>query len=591
VNSAGNWHEPSNWSGGAVPALDESADLSTAPAGANIVVDQSEQVVNLTIGNNVTVTVSDIWTASGHTTFTSGTVILRDGEFDIGADNQGVISAGATITGYGLLANPFAGSGVVEAAGGNLLISDPIETSGIQFKIGTTGTMELYSPVSRGTSFAFEGRGGTLLLDRPTNFHGTVYGLIASGDWSLPVNSIDISGIDGVSGSLVGNSIVLDHALGTIALDPDTHYGANTTAAFTSDLNGGTNVFLYDSSVCFAEGTRILTERGELPVEALTGDDIVITADQGAQPIRWIGHRHLNLTTHPRPETVAPVRIRRAAFAENQPHRDLIVSPEHCLFVDGKLIPAKLLINGMTIVQERATHAVSYYHVELDRHAVLLAEGLPAESYLDTGNRAFFSNAGLALILHPEFHVNAGLNCWEQDACAPLAVAEAAVRPVWEGLATRAQAMGFVPPEILTTDEADLRLEAGGRTFRPVSSHANRFVFVLPEGVTTARIASRADTPAESTPWLNDWRRLGVAVSRIVVRGNTDYIDMPVDHPALAAGWHGVETEARSMWRWTDGNAALPIEAIQGPVIVELHVRQPGTYVVAKIEAGQRLAA
>ncbi|MDR3535281.1 MAG: Hint domain-containing protein, partial [Acetobacteraceae bacterium] len=341
----------------------------------------------------------------------------------------------------------------------------------------------------------------------------------------------------------------------------------------------------------FAEGTRILTNRGEVAVEALAEGDMVVTADQGTRPINWIGHRHLDLTAHPRPEFAAPVRISRGAFAENQPQRDLVVSPDHCLFVDGKLVPAKLLINGMTIVQDRDAKAVTYYHVELDRHAVLFAEGLPAESYLDTGNRAFFSNAGLALMLHPEFHVNAGLNCWEQDACAPLAVSDSAVHPVWQDLASRAEALGFTQPEILTTDDADLRLVAAGRTFRPISAHANRFVFVLPAGVTGAQLVSRAGSPADVKPWLDDRRQLGVAVSRIVVRGGTDFADVAIDHPTLRQGWHTVETEGRAMWRWTSGNAVLPIEVRNGPVTVEVHVRQTGTYVVAAAQRAERLAA
>ena len=84
---------------------------------------------------------------------------------------------------------------------------------------------------------------------------------------------------------------------------------------------------------------------------------------------------------------VAPIRIQRDAFADGMPHRDLVVSPDHAIFVDGKLICARQLVNGTTIRQELDWTAVDYYHVELDQHAILLAEGLPAESYLDTGNQ------------------------------------------------------------------------------------------------------------------------------------------------------------------------------------------------------------
>ena len=79
-----------------------------------------------------------------------------------------------------------------------------------------------------------------------------------------------------------------------------------------------------------------------------------------------VGRRRIDLTAHPRPETVAPVRIQRGAFADGMPHRDLLVSPDHAIFVDGKLICARQLMNGTTIRQEKGWTSVDYYHVELD---------------------------------------------------------------------------------------------------------------------------------------------------------------------------------------------------------------------------------
>ena len=132
-------------------------------------------------------------------------------------------------------------------------------------------------------------------------------------------------------------------------------------------------------------------------MESLLRGDIVLALFGGelnAHPVEWVGRRRIDLTAHPRPETVAPVRIQRGAFAEDMPHKDLLVSPDHAIFVDGKLICARQLINGTTIRQEKDWSSVEYFHVELDAHAILLAEGLPAESYLNTGNRGFFANSG-----------------------------------------------------------------------------------------------------------------------------------------------------------------------------------------------------
>jgi hypothetical protein len=103
---------------------------------------------------------------------------------------------------------------------------------------------------------------------------------------------------------------------------------------------------------------------------------------------------YIDCRRHRRPHEVFPVRVQAYAFGPGVTHRDLLVSPDHALFLDGVLIPARYLCNGTTIRQE-AVAAVSYFHIELEQHDVLLAEGLPAESYLDTGNRDAFADGGI----------------------------------------------------------------------------------------------------------------------------------------------------------------------------------------------------
>ena len=112
----------------------------------------------------------------------------------------------------------------------------------------------------------------------------------------------------------------------------------------------------------------------------------------------WVGRRTIACQCHPRPHDVWPVRIAADAFGRGRPARDLWLSPDHAVFIDNVLIPIRYLINGATVVQE-AAERITYYHVELERHDILLAEGLPAESYLDTGNRGAFENGGVALHL------------------------------------------------------------------------------------------------------------------------------------------------------------------------------------------------
>lgn len=169
--------------------------------------------------------------------------------------------------------------------------------------------------------------------------------------------------------------------------------------------------------VCFARGTRIATPAGSVSVEDLRGGDIVVTASGENRRITWIGRRRIDCARHPDPRQVWPVRIQADAFGPGLPARDLHVSPQHAIFDEGVLIPARLLVNGRTVTQEPMA-SIEYFHVELQQHDILLAEGLPAESYLDTGDRATFENGGEAMILHPDFSRWA----WDGRACAELKV-------------------------------------------------------------------------------------------------------------------------------------------------------------------------
>lgn len=118
-----------------------------------------------------------------------------------------------------------------------------------------------------------------------------------------------------------------------------------------------------------------------------------MTASGAFRPIKWLGHRNIDCRSHPDPYAVMPLRIAAHALASNRPARDLFVSPGHSICIDmlGEvLIPASSLVNGTTIIQEDVD-SVTYWHVELDTHDIILAENLPCESYLDMGNRGFFA--------------------------------------------------------------------------------------------------------------------------------------------------------------------------------------------------------
>jgi Hint domain len=354
-------------------------------------------------------------------------------------------------------------------------------------------------------------------------------------------------------------------------------YGVSVVPV-SNDFPDNTSTTGVVNVVCFTQGTRIATPDGEVPVEDLSVGDLVLAQFAGLTQIKWIGHRTIDCRRHPRPREVWPVRVRAQAFSPSQPHRDLLLSPDHAVFVDGMLIPVRQLINHTTIAQEPAT-LVTYYHVELARHDVLNAEGLPAESYLDTGNRAFFGKSDEPLVLHPDLTDEADYPAREAGSCAPFVRDEANVRPVWQRVSERAAAIGRPELPRATTTDADLRLLADRCPVNPVFSDSDRVIFVLPRSAKEVRLLSRAQSPTEARPWLDDRRKLGVRVKRIVLRGADELREIPVDHPDLTWGWWAVERDGQIMSRWTDGEAVLPLPTMSGHVMLELHLAGSMIYV------------
>ena len=254
---------------------------------------------------------------------------------------------------------------------------------------------------------------------------GTISGF-AFGD------TIELTGVTATGSSFVSGVLTISEAVGFATLNLT---GSFTTSDFVvKSESGNTDITL----ACFAAGTRIRTERGAVAVERLRVGEGVVTQSGAARPIVWIGHRRLDLRRHPAAHLASPALILAHAFGRGLPGRDLRLSPDHAVFVDGVLIPVKYLVNGSTILRQGGMRVVSYFHVELDRHDILLAEDLPVESYLDTGGRAMFENGGLPLLLHPDFAIRA----WDAGGCARLVVAGPELQAVRERLSARAAELG-----------------------------------------------------------------------------------------------------------------------------------------------------
>jgi len=302
---------------------------------------------------------------------------------------------------------------------------------------------------------------------------------------------------------------------------------------------------------CFVAGTRIRTPDGLCPVEDLRPGDRVATVI-GRLPARviWIGSRRLRCDRHPRPWDVRPVRVVAGALAPNVPARDLYLSPDHALLIDGALVPVRHLLNGTTIVQTMQT-LVTYHHVELARHDVLYAEGAPAESFLDTGNRASFASA---------VQLTADAQTGRAAACAPLLTDGPGLLDIQRHLLLRAHALG----NRLGSDPA-LRIDADERPLT-VRSEGPTYRVTVPAGTQRLRLDSLAARPAETMPGSLDHRTLGLCVVGLRLDGAV----LALDDAALTDGWHEAEPERR----WTAGSAILtlsPSEHARELTVMAIH--------------------
>jgi hypothetical protein len=363
------------------------------------------------------------------TSFADAGFLSAMGDFSVvGTAANAAVLAGGSLQAASLTIGTSSGAGMLVDEG-SIAISGALQTAYTPrvpgtIDLGSGGTLSIGATASN-VDIDFTAGGGTLA------FTSTDASILSDGLDSVISNFhtagsyVDLTGLAYDSADTytysVGTLTILNGAqnLATLALNPSDIYG---DFALSADMNGGV---LIQAAPCFSEGTRLLREDGPAAVEALRVGDRLRTASGGVRTIRWIGHRAVDCRRHPRPEAVWPVRIRAGAFGPGLPHTDLVLSPDHAVFAEGVLIPAHRLVNGRTVVQERRD-AVTYWHVELERHDVVLAEGLPCESYLDTGNRGAFANGPGAIQLHPDFSALA----WEADACAPLVVTGEAVERV-----------------------------------------------------------------------------------------------------------------------------------------------------------------
>lgn len=491
-------------------------------------------------------------TVSAGALINQGSITVETGELSgqsTSLDNVGAIAirAGAAAL---LQAEALANSGTIAIGAGGRLTLQSVTFDGESPPAGFTNT---------GTITV--GNSSELVLDTSTTLAGlgTIGGSGATLDIA-PGQTWFASHTEGVL-NLAGGTLVIGGASpfrelllggtvenGTVVVEPG---GTVDPLPAASEVN-------LECVPCYLAGSRLATLRGDVAVEDLAVGDELLTSAGRSRPVVWIGEREIDCRRTRRPDLVWPVRVRADAFAPGQPRRDLFLSPDHAVSVasaDGGhdvLIPIKHLINGLTVVQEPAP-SVHYFHVELETHDVLLADGLPAESFLETGNRGLFANGS------PPLRAKTEAAGWRR-ACAPLRERGPDVAAARERLTDRAANLGW-------DEEAPggLHVLTDRRAFAPASVKGRLYRFILPAGTQEVVIVS----PSAASRRSGVWRRLGLGIGAIVANGGV----IPLDSPRLAEGFLPAERGPNGVCRWTDGAAKLSLAELRGPVLLEVLVQ------------------
>ncbi len=581
------WDVAGNWSTGVVPGAGSNLSImGTGPFSVVITnTDRPYAINSLSLGGTGS---SPTLQVLGRLSVTNG--IIAAGGSAVGIGTTGSVSAssldlaGTTLIDQGLLTitGVASGSGTVDVQGGSLFINTISGSN--TYDLTRSANMTITNSVGGSGAIVF---GDTTPITLNLNVAGAAFGASITGFGAA--DTIDIGSLVWAKGDLVavnGTALTITNAAGTKTLFSFTDFNSSSKIHLESDGNGGTELY-----TCFLAGTRILTEQGEVAVEALAIGDMVATLTGGQivhRPIRWIGSRTLDRSAIRR-TGAHPVRFRAGALSDGVPRRDLLVTPEHCILVDGRLVPARMLVNGRSIFVDRSVGAFSFHHVELEQHGILIAEGLTAESYLDTGNRGIFAAALAGREPAPPAATPHGQAPNRHTACAPVQTDRATVEPLWQCLDARAAASGWpdqrAPLELTADPRLRLRLE-GGRQIAALWNDGGRHIFHIPPGTRPVQLLSRVSVPAIVIgPFVDDRRTLGVQVSTIVFWNGLLDAPAPADTIELE-GWHAAEGGLR----WTDGAARLDLPAASGPDTF-LEVRVVNTLPYQQPLAFSRLAA
>ncbi|GBR68732.1 hypothetical protein AA103587_0957 [Gluconobacter kanchanaburiensis NBRC 103587] len=439
---------------GGVELVSGVASATTVNSGGMQILTQGAYEAGTTVNSGAVVFVSQGGTVSGTTVSAGGELIVIAGSIsDTSIESGGTLIVTPTTMGEEMEYTSDVGATVISTSlivtSDNMLLSAIDSSSVSGFAVSSAETLKIYSGgtaedtavnaggeviVSSGgrTTATVVHAGGTENVSYDGVVSGTIVssggleyvsmGGVASGTiiesgGTLYLNNNGASGIvleqggqiDLASLQYVSGQSSAVYASSVLTL---TEGGSSKTLSLAGDYTGeyftlsddghGDTLITAEGTPCYCRGTRIATERGDVAVENLAIGDRLLTISGAMRPIRWIGRRSYAgqfAATNP---AVLPVMFRAGSLGDAVPARDLMVSPLHAMYLDGVLIPAEALVNGVSILRMENVDRVDYFHLELDTHDVILAEGAASETFVDDGSRGMFHNAVEYRALYPD---------------------------------------------------------------------------------------------------------------------------------------------------------------------------------------------
>jgi hypothetical protein len=352
------WTNANNWNPAQVPTYGS----ITVPAGSTIQIPANEGHLDYLYV-----------TGTGTVTLTGAGSVYFNNNIDLSNNSTLVLTGGVSVT---------AGVAEYTSSGG----------SGSQITLNGA-SLTLYGSSSSTVPISFAtGPSGN-----------TTYNTLALKSYSSIGSILNLGYGDVITTGDSGSTLVLvSNGNGTYKLE-NTH-GGSYTSTVSNDVTLAPGVVPGDFATsggdlhytgpypCFCAGTLLATADGLIAVEDIVPGTMLLTASGKAKPVLWVG-RSVVATRFADPTRGLPVRISAGALGDNLPARDLLVSPGHAVLLDGVLVNAAALVNGTTIRRETALpEAFTYFHVELAGHEVIVAEGVPTESFIEAGERTQFHN-------------------------------------------------------------------------------------------------------------------------------------------------------------------------------------------------------